>query len=108
MFSQMEFNLATTTIIVKRRSGTTLELEVKQLYAARLVKTRTRENTLNNWRMDNTRAAKRYLRSMRTKKQMEVTVTVGQEEAIVAVPKVRWVARNESLNLYIFRSKRII
>ena len=38
MFSQMEFNLATTTIIVKRRSGTTLELEVKQLYAARLVK----------------------------------------------------------------------
>ena len=38
MFSQKEFNLATSIIIVKRRSGMTLELEVKQLYAARLVK----------------------------------------------------------------------
>lgn len=36
MFSRKEFNLDTFIIIVKRRSGMTLEPEVKQLFAARL------------------------------------------------------------------------
>ena len=38
-FSRKESNLVTTIIIVKRRSGMTLEPEVNQLFAARFVKT---------------------------------------------------------------------
>merc|ERR1739838_1164887 len=72
-FSRKESNLVTTIIIVKRRSGMTLEPEVNQLFAAR---------------MDNTRAVTRYLRSMemRVKKQRKVTVAasqVGQMQAKV-------------------------
>merc|ERR1739838_271580 len=64
-FSRKESNLVTTIIIVKRRSGMTLEPEVNQLFAAR---------------MDNTRAVTRYLRSMemRIKKQRKVTVAASQ------------------------------
>ena len=41
--------------------------------------------------MDNTRAVKRYLRSMRMrmKKQMEVAVAVDQEEAKVEKPVLK-------------------
>ena len=44
MFSRKEFSLATSIIIVKRRSGMTLEQEVKQLFAARSVKPKIRVN----------------------------------------------------------------
>ena len=43
-FFLKEFNLVSIIIIVKRRSGMTLEPEVKQLFAARLVQPRIRVN----------------------------------------------------------------
>ena len=93
MFSQKEFNLATSIIIVKRRSGMTPEQEVKQLFAARLVKLRNRAKFGIHYilRMDNTRAVKRYLRSirMRMKKAVEVAVAVDQEEAKVEKPVLK-------------------